>query len=225
MEPSSQYGAVIPAWYLEKNKAEGTTAAHLHFPFCGESCFGHDKLRPDYKISYDKRVAVRPDAIIIGTIISRNPEIARKLPTHYHKWMLLFDPEKAEKVPDSKGCDHTIELKTPEDQLRMGHIYQLTMEEEKILIKYLEKMIKEGKVQHSFSPVGSPILFVTKPSCKGLRLCVDCRHLNQHTVKDKMPLPIMDELKNRIRGADYITKIDFKSSFNLLRMALHQQQP
>jgi hypothetical protein len=69
----------------------------------------------------------------------------------------------------------------------MGPIYQLSLEEERVLIKYLEKMINEGKVQQSSSLVRSPILFVPKPSGKGLRLCVDYRHLNQHTVKDKTP--------------------------------------
>jgi hypothetical protein len=33
-------------------------------------------------------------------------EIAKKLPVHYHKWILFFDPEEAEKLPDNKGCDH-----------------------------------------------------------------------------------------------------------------------
>jgi hypothetical protein len=54
MKTSSQYDALIPAWYLDKHRAEGTTAGHLHFPHCKESCFGHDKLRPEYEISYDK---------------------------------------------------------------------------------------------------------------------------------------------------------------------------
>jgi len=224
MKTSSQYDALIPAWYLEKHKAEGTTAGHLHFPCCNDSCFGHQKMRPDYEISYDKRIVLRHDAINIGTTISRNPEIAKKLPEHYHKWLLLFDPDEAEKLPDNKGCDHRIELKTAEDQLRMGPIYQLSIEEEKILIKYLEKMIKEGKVRQSSSPVGSPILFVPKPNGKGLRLCVDYRHLNQHTVKDRTPLPIMDELKQRINGANFITKIDFKAGFHLMRMALGHEK-
>jgi len=224
MDTSSKYDALIPAWYLAKHKAEGTATGHLHFPYCDQSCFGHEKLRPDYEISYDKRVALRPDAINIGSIISRNPEIAKKLPEHYHKWLLLFDPKEAEKLPDNKGCDHRIELKVPEDQLRMGPIYQLSLEEGKILIQYLEKMIKEGKVRQSSSPVGSPILFVPKPSGKGLRLCVDYRHLNKHTVKDKTPLPIMDELKQRLNGASFITKIDFKAGFHLMRMALGHEK-
>jgi hypothetical protein len=194
MKTSSEYDALIPAWYLEKHKAEGTTAGQLHVPFCKKTCFGYSKLRPDYEISYDKRIALRPDAVNIGTIIHRNPEIARKLPEHYHKWILLFDPEEAEKLPDNKGCDHWIELKVPEERLQMRPIYQLSVEEEMILIKYLEKMIQEGKIRQSSSPVGSPILFFPKLNGKGLRLCVDYRHLNQYTIKDRTPLPIMDKL-------------------------------
>ena len=66
----------------------------------------------------------------------------------------------------------------------------------------------------------SPILFIPKPNRKGLYLCVDYRHLNQHTVKDKTPLPIMDELKIRVDGANFITKVNLKAGFHLIRMAL-----
>jgi hypothetical protein len=96
MKTSSKYDALIPAWYIKKHRAEGTST-QLHFPHCDNSCFGHDKIRPDYEISYDRRVALRPDAIQIGTIVNRNPEIAKKLPEHYHKWLLLFDPKESEK--------------------------------------------------------------------------------------------------------------------------------
>jgi len=51
-----------------------------------------------------------------------NPSIAQKLPVHYHKFLLVFNPEEAEKVPDNKGCDHRIELIGAEDKLRMGPI-------------------------------------------------------------------------------------------------------
>jgi len=106
----------------------------------------------------------------------------------------------------------------------MGPIYQLTREEEKILKEYLHNMIKEGKIRPSSSPTGSPILFVPKPNGKGLRLCADYRHLNSHTVKDKTPLPIMDELNDRIRGADLITKINLKAGFHLIRMLLGHEK-
>jgi len=63
-------------------------------------------------------------------------------------------------------------------------------------------------------------LFVPKPNGKGLRLCIDYRHRNDYTKKDKTPLPIMEELSSGVRGATHITKIDLKSGFHLVRMAL-----
>jgi hypothetical protein len=105
-------------------------------------------------------VALNEKAIHIGAIVQSSPTIYNKLPTHYHKILLLFDPEEAEKLPDNKGCDHRIELLGPDDKPRMGPIYQLAVEEEKILIKYLDTMIREGKIRPSSSTVGSPILFV-----------------------------------------------------------------
>jgi hypothetical protein len=57
-----------------------------------------------------------------------------RLPKQYHKFQLLFDAEHTDKLPNSWGCDHRIELTTWEDKLRMGPIYQLSQEEEMILV-------------------------------------------------------------------------------------------
>jgi hypothetical protein len=81
-------------------------------------------------------------------------------------------------------------------------------------------MIKEGKIRPSSSTVGSPILFVPKQNGKGLQLCIDYRHLNNDTKKDKTPQPIMEELSSRVRGATHISKVDLKSGFYLFRTAL-----
>jgi len=224
MKTTGDSDALIPAWYLEKHKARGTTTSHLHFPHCKTECYGHGKIHSEYSITYDKRVALNEKAIHIGAIVQSSPTILSKLPTHYHKFLLLFDPKEAEKLPDNKGCDHRIELIGADDKLRMGPIYQLSLEEEKILIKYLDTMIKEGKIRPSSSTVGSPILFVPKPNGKGLRLCIDYRHLNDYTKKDKTPLPIMEELSSRVNGATHITKVDLQSGFYLIRMALGHEK-
>jgi hypothetical protein len=220
----SEYDALIPAWCLNNHKAQGITVGRLHFPMCPEKCFGHGKIHPEYSITYDKWVALRPDAIHIGAVLFNSPDLLQKLPVQYHKWLLLFDPKESEKLPDNKGCDHRIDSKTAEENLRMGSIYQLAMEEERLLKEYLDKMIRERKVRPSSSPVESPILFVPKPNGKGLRLCVDYRNPNQNTVKDKTPLPIMQELQDRLKGANFITKVDLKSGFHLIRMLLGHEK-
>jgi len=214
------YDALIPAWYLGKHMARGTTTSHLHFPHCPQKCYNHGKIDPEYSVTYDRRIALNNAAIHIGAIVMSNPSIAQKQPIHYHTFLHLFDPNKAEKLPDNKGCDHRIELLGAEDKPRMGPIYQLSLEEEKILVKYLDTMIKEGKIRPSSSAVGSPILFLPKPNGCGLRLCIDYRHLNDYTKKDRTPLPIMEELSARVRGATHITNLDLKSGFRLVRMAV-----
>ena len=198
IETSGEYDALIPAWYLEEHKARGTTTSHLHFPHCPQKCYNHGKIHPEYSITYYKSIALNDAAIHIGAIVMSNPSIAAKLPAHYHKFLLLFDPNEAEKLPNNRGCDHRIELLGTEDKLRMGPIYQLSSEEEKLLVKYLDTMIKEGKIRPSSSTVGSPILFVPKPNGRGLRLWIDYQHLNDYTKKDRTPLPIMEELSSRL---------------------------
>jgi len=120
MKTAKDYDALIPAWYLEKHKARGTTTSHLHFPHCKSECYNHGIIHPEYSITYHKRIALSDKAIHIGAVVQTSPAILSKLPTHYHKFLLLFDPEEAEKLPDNKGCDHHIELLGPEDKLRMG---------------------------------------------------------------------------------------------------------
>jgi len=165
-------------------------------------------------------VALSKDAIHIGSLVQSSPSMLEKLPEVYHMYLLLFYPKHAEKLSDDQGCDHKIELITLEDKLRVGPIYQLSQEEEKILVEYLQKMIKEKRIRPSGSSVGSPIIFLPKPNGKGLRLGVDYQHLNDHMKKDKTPLTIMDKLSRKLRQADFITKVDMRAGFHLIRMAL-----
>jgi hypothetical protein len=111
-----------------------------------------------------------------------------------------------------------------EENLRMGPIYESTLEEERLLKEYLDKMIREGKVRPSSSPIRSQILFVPKPNGKGLLLCVDYRHLDQNMVKDETTLPVMQELQDRLKGVDFITKVDLKAGFHLIRMLLGHEK-
>ena len=85
------------------------------------------------------------------------------------------------------------------------------------LDKYLKQMLKQGKIVHSQSPAGAPILFVPKPDGK-LRLCVDYRNLNILTILNKYPLPLTGELNDPVAGATIFTKLDPKDGYHLLRI-------
>jgi hypothetical protein len=79
-------------------------------------------------------------------------------------------------------------------------------------------MLRTGKIHRSTSSIGSPILFVPKPNGRGLRLCVDYQGINRITIPNRYPLPLMQELQDRVRGAQWFTKMDLKSGFALIRI-------
>jgi hypothetical protein len=133
-----------------------------------------------------------------------------RLPKQYHKFLSLFDLEYAKKHPNSRDCNHRIELITTEDKLCMGPIYQLSQGDEKILVQYFAKMIREKKIRPSSSSVRSPIVFIPILNGQGLPLYVDYRHLKGHAKKDKTPLPIMDKLSRKMTDFNFITKVKYE---------------
>jgi len=112
--------------------------------------------------------------------------------------------------------DHSIDLKdgaTPP----WGPLYPMSAYQLEELNKYLHKMLAEGKIVHSKSPAGAPILFVPKPDGR-LRLCVDYHQLNKLTILNKYPLPLMTELRERVAGTTIFTKLDLKDGYHLIRI-------
>jgi hypothetical protein len=80
-------------------------------------------------------------------------------------------------------------------------------------------MLKEGKIEPLQEQTGSAVLFVPKPTARGLHLCIDYRRLNDLKIKDKTAFPLMNKLQNTMKGATWITKLDLKSEYHLIRMA------
>ena len=75
----------------------------------------------------------------------------------------------------------------------------------------LQELVHKGFIQPSISPWGAPVLFVRKKDGT-LRLCIDYRQLNRVTIKNRYPLPQIDDLFDQLRGACVFSKIDLRSS-------------
>jgi len=94
----------------------------------------------------------------------------------------------------------------------------MSLDELKCLRKYLDENLSKGFIRASTSPVAAPVLFVRKPG-GGLRFCVDYRALNAITVKNRYPIPLIQETLNRLSKAKVYTKLDIIGAFNRLRIA------
>jgi hypothetical protein len=140
------------------------------------------------------------------------------IPEEYQQWEPLFrEGSKSDALPQHQAWDHKIPL-MPGKEPTFGPIYQLSENELKVLDQYLKDNVAKGFIRPSQSSAGYPILFVKKKDGT-LRLCVDYRKLNDITIKNRYPLPNADELRDRLQGAQWFTKLDMRGAYNLIRMA------
>ena len=96
-------------------------------------------------------------------------------------------------------------------------MYNLTPQEQIKLDKFLKENLEKGYIQPSQSPMASPFFFVDKKDGK-LRPCQDYRYLNEHTIKNAYPLPLITELLDKLKGAKLSTKLDVRWGYNNVRI-------
>ena len=154
---------------------------------------------------------------------SSAPKMVPLTEDHITAWSKLRDefkdvfPENLPSgLPPSREVDHKIEL-LPGSIPPSRPTYRLSATEMVELKKQLDELLAAGFIQHSKSPYGAPILFVKKKDGT-MRMCVDYRALNNVTIKNSYPLPRVDELFDRLQGAQYFSKIDLRSGYHQIRI-------
>ena len=95
--------------------------------------------------------------------------------------------------------------------------YRMAPVELRELQVQLQELLDKGFIRPSYSPWGAPVLFVKKKDGT-LRMCVDYRELNKVTVKNKYPLPRIDDLFDQLKGASVFSKIDLRSGYHQLKI-------
>ena len=139
------------------------------------------------------------------------------IPEEYHDILPLFEEAVANQLPPHRPSDHTIHLKEG-FQPPFGPLYSLPCFELEALKAWLEENLKKGFIRASSSPSAALILFVKKQD-GSLRLCIDYRGLNEGTIKNRYPLPVLQETLMRLSKARWFTKLDVRNAYNLLRIA------
>jgi transposase InsO family protein len=119
--------------------------------------------------------------------------------------------------PPPRAVDHAIAL-TPGAEPPHRGVIRLAQPELAELRRQLTELLAKGYIRPSLSPFGAPVLFAKKKDGT-LRLCVDYRRLNGITVKNRYPLPRIDDILDQLHGATVFSKIDLQSGYHQVRIA------
>ncbi|GJU59652.1 putative reverse transcriptase domain-containing protein [Tanacetum coccineum] len=95
--------------------------------------------------------------------------------------------------------------------------YRLAPSEMQELSNQLQELADRGFIRPSTSPWGAPVLFVKKKD-RSFRMCIDYRELNKLTVKNRYPLPRINDLFDQLQGSSVYSKIDLRSGYHQLRV-------
>ena len=101
--------------------------------------------------------------------------------------------------------------------------YCMNLSERKVLQETLVELIDTGFIRPSTSPYGAPALFVSKKDASS-RLCVDYRALNKMFRRNAYPLPYEDDLFHSMVNARYFTRLDLKSGYWQIRIAIGDEE-
>jgi len=121
-------------------------------------------------------------------------------------------PDEVPGLPPSRDVDFTIDLVPRAGPVLMAP-YRIAPTELAELKKQIEDLLEKKFIRTSASPWGAPELLVKKKDGSS-KLCVDYRQLNKLTIKNKYPLPRIDDLLDQLRGAGVFSKIDLRSGYH-----------
>ena len=127
-----------------------------------------------------------------------------------------FFPDELPGLPPHRDVDFGIELHSGTSPISMTPHRMAPVELQELRVQ-LHELLDKGFIRPSTSPWGTPVLFAKKKG-KTLRLCIDYRQLNRVTIKNRYPLPRIDDLFDQLRGARVYSKIDLRAGYHQLRV-------
>ena len=121
-------------------------------------------------------------------------------------------PDEIPELPPSRDIDFSIDL-IPGVGPVLAAPYRMAPAELAELKKQIEDLLEKKFIRPSASPWGAPVLLVNKKDGSS-RLCVDYRQLNKLMIKNKYPLPRIDDFLDQLRGPSVFSKIDLRSGYH-----------
>jgi len=127
--------------------------------------------------------------------------------------MHLFNRKKFEKLPERREWDYKINLIEEAPRELNVKAYVMTIKEKEVLNQWLDEQLKARLIVESKSTYTALCFYIPKKD-GSLCLVQDYQKLNQVTIKDKIPLPLIEEVINKLKKAKYFNKLDFIWGYN-----------
>ncbi|CAG7870748.1 unnamed protein product, partial [Brassica rapa] len=141
------------------------------------------------------------------------PDVVQDLMGRYKD---VFPDEIPAGLPPVRGIEHQIDL-VPGAPLPNRAAYRVNPEEAKELERQVQDLMDKGYIRESLSPCAVPVLLVPKKDGTW-RMCVDCRAINNITIKYRYPIPRLDDMLDELSGSVVFSKIDLRSGYHQVRM-------
>ena len=180
------------------------------------------KWRDSPQFSYGRQVWIRAKINPAMELAQKHhakeaPKVTEHaIPEDYADYQDVFEKKASERFPDPRPYDHAIDLR-PDFVPRRFKTYKLSIREEALMNEFVDENLRKGYIRPSSSPMASPFFFVPKKD-GSLRPCQDYRELNEGTIKNAYPLPLVQDLVDQLKGAKIFSKLDLRSGYNNVRI-------
>ena len=148
---------------------------------------------------------------------ARSEAEAKKLvPEKFHKWIKVFGKKQSERMQMKKVWDHAIDVKEGFIP-RKGKVYPLLREEREEVREFVKEQLQKEYIQLSKSPQTVLVFFVGKKNGKK-QMVQDYRYLNEWTIKNNYPLPLILDVLENIGTKKIFMKMDLRWGYNNMRI-------
>ncbi len=155
-------------------------------------------------------------AVSVSCFSQADPPDLTGVLAEYCDLRAVFSKSRATSLPPHRPYDCAIDL-LPGTSLPKGWLYSLSGPEREAMDRYIRESLQTGLIRHSSSPTSAGFFFVQKKD-GSLRPCIDYQGLNDITVKNRYPLPLMSSAFELLQGAQVFTKLDLRNAYHLVRI-------
>jgi hypothetical protein len=174
-----------------------------------------------------KALEINKTTIATNWAIKREPDKMRMteedIPKQYKDYTDVFSEEKAKRFPPPRKEDHQIKFTSNVPKYFKGDVYSLTIDQTAFLRKWLDKELTKGFIRPSKS-LYPCLTFLIEKKNGDYRVVQNYKTLNEFTIPDKHPLPLIMNLIEQLHGKTLFTKFDIRMGYNNIRIADGDQE-